>query len=86
MIIAGYIIYKAVDDSKESSVKISLPVNEQKIKSEKEMDNIKEDCPSKSIVGSQATFTYQPFNSAKVRFGIFKISCLGLTHAFSYIG
>jgi uncharacterized protein YxeA len=71
IIIAGFMIYKAVDDNKNSSTKTILsPVsNEQKTNTDEESkeENIL-DCRAGSIVDSQATFTYQPYNSDKVCF------------------
>lgn len=69
IIIAGFMIYKAVDDNKNSSTKTILsPVsNEQKTNTDEESkeENIL-DCRAGSIVDSQATFTYQPYNSDKL--------------------
>lgn len=78
IVIAGYNIYKAVDDSKKSSTKTSLSAStngqtsnvDENMNDELEIKSTTEsylDCTSGSIVDSQAKFTFQPHNSDKVR-------------------
>ena len=64
LIIAGFMIYKAVTDNKSSTkTSLSYTSNEEKVNKDENMLN----CKTGSIPDSQARFTYQPHNSNKVR-------------------